>query len=105
MARRSREETRRLVLDEGARWLLAEGLRGSVDIRLQDVCDRLEQRTGIRITSGSVYERIWRDQRDFQLDVMAEVLREYRVAEIVEALDVAAGAVGGHVRVRGRKGR
>ncbi|MFZ4434803.1 MAG: hypothetical protein ACOYOQ_16555, partial [Microthrixaceae bacterium] len=95
MPRRSREETKHLLLDEGTRALLAEGLRGTGDIRLKDVCERLERRTGIRITAGSVYERIWDDQRDFQIEVLARALSEYDATEIVRAFASAIDEIDG----------
>lgn len=67
--------------------LLSDGLRGAGDIKLKDVCERLERRKGIRITPGSVYERIWADQRDFQLEVIATVLQEYDASGITRALE------------------
>lgn len=94
MPRRSRDETRRLLLDEGSRVLLTEGFRGLDHIRLQDICDRLERRTGIRITAGSVYERIWQDQRAYQMAVIAEVLQEYDAKEVTRALAEAAATLG-----------
>lgn len=91
--RRTRAQTKELLLKEGTRRLLADGLNGGVDIRLKDVCDQLEVRDGIRITPGSVYERIWADQRDFQLDVLASVLAERDVSEIDRALEPAVETV------------
>ena len=84
--RRTRDETRRLLLDHGSRLLLSQGMAATPDIRLKEVCETLEAATGVRITPGSVYERIWRDQRDYQLAVLAEVLGQYDAREITQAL-------------------
>jgi hypothetical protein len=91
--RRTRAETKALLLDEGTRQLLAQGLKGTAEIRLKDVCDQLEERRGVRITPGSVYERIWADQRDFQLEVLATVLAERDLGEIDRALERAVASV------------
>ena len=87
--RRTRANTKALLLEEGTRQLLAQGLKGTAEIRLKDVCDQLEERSGVRITPGSVYERIWTDQRDFQLEVLTAVLAERDLGEIDRALQRA----------------
>lgn len=88
--RRTRAETKALLVEEGTRQLLAHGLKGVAEVRLKDVCDQIEERSGVRITPGSVYERIWVDQRDFQLEVLATVLAERDLGEIDKALEPAA---------------
>jgi hypothetical protein len=91
--RRTRAETKALLVEEGTRQLLAQGLKGAAEVRLKDVCDRIEERSGVRITPGSVYERIWVDQRDFQLEVLATVLAERDLGEIDRALEPAIQGV------------
>jgi hypothetical protein len=69
--RRTREELQELLLVTGADILLMEGLRGGVQgVTLPRVFEAIEETTGERISPGSVYERIWSDQRSFQLDVL-----------------------------------
>jgi hypothetical protein len=87
--RRTRAQTKALLVEEGTRQLLAHGLKGAAEVRLKDVCDQIEERSGVRITPGSVYERIWVDQRDFQLEVLAKVLAERDLGEIDRALEPA----------------
>lgn len=68
MARRTADETRRLILKEGLRLLLERGASAGVQhIRLQEVL------RGVGLTSGAAY-RIWADQSDFHRDLAIEVM-------------------------------
>jgi hypothetical protein len=56
--------------------LLADGLGLGTDaLTYKRVFDHLEQTQGIRVTRGSVHERIWGNQREFQLDVLTRAAR------------------------------
>jgi hypothetical protein len=72
---------------------MQDGLRGfSNSVRLDDALALLLEETGVRLTHGSVYGRIWADQRDFQLDVVATAIARYDGAEIANAVEAAATA-------------
>jgi hypothetical protein len=72
--RRSREELRRTLVDEGRQILLTEGLEaGSSNLTFKRVFDRVEAKTGARITNASVIKRIWENQADFQADVLVTI--------------------------------
>lgn len=66
------------------------GFAGSV--RLDDALALLEEEEGIRLTHGSVYGRIWTDQRHFQLDVVATAIADYHAPEIAEAIRTSIDA-------------
>lgn len=69
MARRTAEETRALLLDEGVRLLLERGVTAGVQhIRLQEVL------RNVGLTTGAAY-RIWSDQTDFQRDLAVAMVR------------------------------
>lgn len=85
--RRPRAETAELIRRSAVRLLRERGLQGfSNSVRLDDALALLEQTEGIRLTHGSVYGRIWVDQRDFQLDVVATAIGDYDGAEIAAAM-------------------
>ncbi len=72
--RRSREELRATLVAEGRAILLAEGLEaGSSNLTFKRVFDRVEARSGLRITNASVIRRIWENQADFQADVLITI--------------------------------
>ncbi len=88
--RRSREETAALVRAEAVDLLEERGLQGFANsVRLDDALHRLEDRQGVRLSHGSIYGRIWVDQRDFQLDVVATTLARYDGGDVAEAVAAA----------------
>ncbi|MFB8388062.1 hypothetical protein ACFC3F_13075 [Microbacterium sp. NPDC055910] len=69
MARRSAEDTRRLILDAALHLLLERGATAGVQhIRLQEVLRSVE------LTSGAAY-RIWADQDEFHRELAVEMVR------------------------------
>ena len=88
--RRSRSELRELILEAGYEVLLADGLGLGTDaLTYKRVFDHLEQTQGIRVTRGSVHERIWDSQREFQLDVLTRAARwdaTYSMGQTSEAV-------------------
>lgn len=82
------------MLDAATEILRRDGVGiGATAITYQRVFDHLETTQGIRITRGSVHERIWASQRDFQLDVLRRAARwdpsesnEVTAAAIAEVL-------------------
>jgi len=89
-ARRSRDDLRKLVLAEGRAVIEEEGLRTeSSNLSFKRVFDRIEERTGERITNASVIRRVWENQADFQTDVLVSITNDDTRPEIggtVEAL-------------------
>ena len=75
--RRRREELRTTLIDEGREILFAEGLEaGSSNLTFKRVFERVEAKTGKRITNASVIKRIWENQADFQADVLVTIARD-----------------------------
>ena len=91
------------MLDAGVEVLHEAALDFSLDaLGYKAVFDHLEDTKGVRVTYGSVHERIWASQRDFQLEVLtaaAEKLSEENVdafaspaLAVVEELPLATPA-------------
>ena len=68
MARRTADDTRRLILETGIQMLLERGATAGVQhIRLQEVL------RSVGLTTGAAY-RIWADQSDFHRDLAVEMV-------------------------------
>ncbi len=68
---------RSTLVEEGREILLTEGLEaGSSSLTFKRVFDRVEAKSGRRITNASVIKRIWQNQADFQADVFATIARD-----------------------------
>jgi len=98
--RRSRAELRATLLDEGRQVLAEEGLQTtSSNLTFKRVFDRVDCRTGERITNASVIRRIWDNQAEFQADVLVAVTRDQARPEagatveamtaVLESIDLA----------------
>jgi hypothetical protein len=88
--RQSREELRDLLLQAGGSILREEGLGTEAGtITFKKVFDRVEEETGIRLTNASVIRRVWRNQAEFQADVLVAIVLEGNPDEI----DRTVGAV------------
>ena len=75
-ARRTRDDLRNLILDAAAEVIDREGFGvTSSTVTYKQVFDHLENEHGIRVTRGSVHERIWASQHDFQLEVLRRTAR------------------------------
>ena len=73
--RRKRADLKRLVLEAGIEVLERDGLGlGAEGVTYAMVFEHLEQTAGIRVTRGSVHERIWDSQRDFQSEILTSVV-------------------------------
>ena len=69
--RRSRAELRAVLLDVGVNLLFKRGLVGGAEhVTFTDVFAEAESRWGSAINPASVYKRIWKDQSEFQRDVL-----------------------------------
>ena len=96
--RRSRQELRTRLVEEGREIVLTEGLEaGSSNLTFKRVFDRMEAKTGVRITNASVIGRIWENQAEFQADVLVSIARDearraqgsgVRVIAMLAALDM-----------------
>lgn len=70
--RRTRDETRTLMLEAGSDVLLRDGIGfGASTFRYADAFALLREERDIKVTRGSVHERIWSSQEAWQLDVLA----------------------------------
>lgn len=84
LVRMTRNELRELLLATGLEMLKEEGLgTGAERLTFKRVFDRVEDEQGIRVTNASVIRRIWRDNQDYQADVLTLVVGE----EMPQAID------------------
>ena len=91
-ARRTRDETRRLVLEAAVDLVRRDGLGAEpTTITYQKVFDHLEETKGVRITRASVHERIWENQREFQFDVI--LAANDTATGVTEAHEIAPAAL------------
>ena len=68
---------REMLISAGRTVLLEEGLTLGVErVTFKRVFDELERTTGARVTNAAVIDRIWRNQEEFQVDVLLAVLAE-----------------------------
>jgi len=89
--RRSREELRRTLLEEGRQILIEEGLdSGSSNLTFKRVFERVELKTGVRITNASVIRRVWDNQSEFQADVLVSIAQDEARPEVGGAVDAIA---------------
>jgi len=73
-SRRRRHELRDLVLRAGVELLLEEGLAsGAAHVTFKRAFDHLEATCGVRLTNAAVIGRIWKNQADYQSDVVTSV--------------------------------
>jgi hypothetical protein len=88
--RRSKTETRALIIETGVRLLLANGLQGGCDhVGMADVLAEVERTSGARITNASVYGRIWANQSEFHRDLLHAAAEYYPNGEEQATLDCA----------------
>jgi len=77
VTRRSRDELRTLVLDSAVELLHQSAPTITVDsLSYQAVFNHLAESHGVKVTHASVHERIWSSQRDFQIEALAEAIRQ-----------------------------
>ena len=90
--RRKRADLKNLVLEAGYDLAVTQGLGAGLEtITYASVFEYLERSTGVRVTRGSVHERIWDSQREFQI----EVLTRLAAWNFRGALDVAYEIIDG----------
>lgn len=90
----TRNELRELLLATGLEMLREEGLAtGAERLTFKRVFDRVEDETGIRVTNASVIRRVWRDNEDYQGDVLALAVSDDNATELNTALKKADQAL------------
>jgi hypothetical protein len=95
-SRISREELRTLLLAKGQAILQEEGLgSGAVSLTFKKVFDRVEADTGVHLTNASVIRRAWKNQAEFQTDVLAAVAEDENRDEIDRTIGAVAPLLGG----------
>lgn len=88
--RRTRQELKALMIEAGQELFAdIEPTMGFENLTYKRVFEHLLASRGDKVTIGSVHERIWPRLRDYQLDVLAAVLRS--VPE--QAFDVSSSGV------------
>jgi hypothetical protein len=100
----ARSELRDLLLDAGVEILAETGIRTGIEhLTFRVVFARVEEQTGRRITSSSVYERLWVNQADFQWDVLATLIERANAVDARSRLQVEAiAAAADYARPEGR---
>jgi len=75
--KQTREELRATLLEAGREILFEEGLdTGSGNLTFKRVFERVENKTGLRITNASVIRRVWENQADYQADVLVTIAHD-----------------------------
>ena len=86
-----REETRALFLEAGRALLKEHGLGAGGDVlTLKHARDRVEADYGVRFVNASLIGRLWKDQHDYQTDVLATIAADDSITEIEASLDEVA---------------
>ena len=92
--RRTRAELREMMLTAGKDVLFTiEPTLGFEQLTYSTVFQHLETEYDQKVTIGSVHERIWKNQRDFQLAVIADALRDPLAVAPDDALERAADVI------------
>jgi len=72
-----------MLISAGRTVLLEEGLTlGAERVTFKRVFDEVERTTGARVTHAAVIDRIWRNQEEFQVDVLLAVLADEGTEEV-----------------------
>lgn len=83
--RRPRAELKQLMLKAGVEvYTGLDSSMGGERVNYANVFRHLEDTTGVRVTYGSVHERIWDNQRDFQLDVIRTAVTELMDQTVID---------------------
>ena len=83
-----REETRALFIEAGRAILKENGLGAGGDVlTLKRARDRVEADFGVRFVNASLIGRIWKDQFDYQTEVLATIAADDSGSEIDASLD------------------
>lgn len=75
--KQTRDELRATLLEAGREILHQEGLEtGSSNLTFKRVFERVEKKTGLRLTNASVIRRVWDNLADFQADVLVSIAQD-----------------------------
>ena len=78
----TREELRSLLLETGRTLLIEEGLgSGFGSLTFKRVFARVEADTGRRISNASVIRRVWKNQAEYQADVLVGIAEQEGLGE------------------------
>ncbi len=84
----SHDDLHDLFIEAGRAILREEGLgSGGEMLTFKRVSDRVESETGIRVTNASLIGRVWKNQFDYQTDVLATIAADDSASEIAETVD------------------
>ncbi len=91
-----REELRATLLQAGREILYEEGLEtGSNNLTFKRVFERVEAKTGLRVTNASVIRRVWENQADYQADVLVAIAQDEGRPEIDSTVQTVADLFAG----------
>ena len=91
-----RKETRSMFLEAGVAILREHGLGAWGEVlTLKRARDRVEADHGVRFVNASLIGRIWKDQYDYQTDVLATVAADDSNSEVEQTLDLVATLLAG----------
>lgn len=94
--KQSRDELRATLLDAGREILHQEGLEtGSSNLTFKRVFERVEAKTGLRLTNASVIRRVWENQAEFQADVLVSIALDQSRPEADSAVQAVAALLDG----------
>ncbi len=94
-AKQSRDELRAVLLEAGREILFEEGLEtGSSNLTFKRVFERVETKTGLRVTNASVIKRVWDNQADFQADVLVAIAHDEARPEANLTVEAVASMLG-----------
>jgi hypothetical protein len=89
--RMERNVLRQHMLDAGMAVLLEKGLgHGAEHITYSRVFERIERQSGVTVARAQVHRRIWASQNDFQLAVLAAVVRPNGIEGLERAAEASA---------------
>ena len=93
--RLKRAELRQLLLDSARELVKAEGVETSVtNLTFGRVFDHVAERTGRRLSNGSVIGRIWDSLAEFQADVLVALAHDPERLEIEQTVQAIATVLG-----------
>ncbi len=85
--RLSRDKVRAVFIEAGWAILREEGLgAGGGALTFKRVRERVEADTGIRMTNASLIGRVWKNQFEYQTDVLATIAADDSTSEIEDTL-------------------
>jgi hypothetical protein len=94
--RRTREELHAAMLDAGRSILLEQGLGTRADgLTFKHAFERVEADTGLRLTNASVIGRLWKNQADYQLEVLISIAMDESRAEIAPVIAAVVSVLDG----------